>query len=146
MSEDLTQQWLQEIYALKQKIVELETEVKEAWESSEKWRKLYNTEAEQRRTDIQLLQQTITSLKAEIHQIQGIDPLKLSDGTVIEEDIEQLQSTEELKTRLIALTKERLRLQQALITEQENHAHTRESLTTALGDAIDGLTRLKRGE
>jgi hypothetical protein len=32
---------------------------------------------------------------------------------------------------------------QALKLEQENHARTRKSLTTALGDAIDSLARLK---
>ena len=41
--------------------------------------------------------------------------------------------------------KERDRLLQALKTEQENHAQTRNSLTTALGDAIDGLTRERDG-
>jgi hypothetical protein len=33
------------------------------------------------------------------------------------------------------------RLRQALKTEQENHAQTGKSLTTALGDAIDSLAR-----
>lgn len=144
MTQELTSQWLAEIKALKQQIAELQTEHDAGWQSAEKWRKLYNTEAEQRRTDAQMAQQTIASLKAQIHQIQGIDSAQLDDPTAttaIQQEVEQLESVEELKARLIAVTKERDRLLQALKTEQDNHSQTRKSLTTALGDAIDGLTK-----
>jgi vacuolar-type H+-ATPase subunit I/STV1 len=144
MTQELTPQWLAEIKALKQHIAELQTEHDAGWQSAEKWRKLYNTEAEQRRTDAQMAQQTIASLKAQIHQIQGIEAAQLDDPTAtiaIQQEVEQLESVEELKAKLIAVTKERDRLLQALKTEQDNHAQTRKSLTTALGDAIDGLTR-----
>ncbi|BAY48055.1 hypothetical protein SAMD00079811_56740 [Scytonema sp. HK-05] len=144
MTQELTSQWLAEIKALKQQIAELQTEHDAGWQSAEKWRKLYNTEAEQRRTDAQMAQQTIASLKAQIHQIQGIEAAQLDDPTAttaIQQEVEQLQSVEELKARLIAVMKERDRLLQALKTEQDNHSQTRKSLTTALGDAIDGLTK-----
>jgi vacuolar-type H+-ATPase subunit I/STV1 len=144
MTQELTPQWLAEIKALKQHIAELQTEHDTGWQSAEKWRKLYNTEAEQRRTDAQMAQQTIASLKAQIQQIQGIEAAQLDDPTAttaIQQEVEQLESVEELKAKLIAVTKERDRLLQALKTEQDNHAQTRKSLTTALGDAIDGLTR-----
>jgi vacuolar-type H+-ATPase subunit I/STV1 len=144
MTQELTPQWLAEIKALKQHIAELQTEHDAGWQSAEKWRKLYNTEAEQRRTDAQMAQQTIASLKAQIQQIQGIEAAQLDDPTAttaIQQEVEQLESVEELKAKLIAVTKERDRLLQALKTEQDNHAQTRKSLTTALGDAIDGLTR-----
>ncbi|MBW4641794.1 MAG: hypothetical protein KME23_02005 [Goleter apudmare HA4340-LM2] len=144
MSQDLTQQWLGEIQTLKQQIAELQSDRTAAWESAEKWRKLYNTEAEQRRTDTQLAQQAIASLKAEIQNLQGIDGVTLPDATAvtaIQEEIDKLNSLEELKTQLITVTKERDRLLQALKTEQDNHAQTRRSLTTALGDAIDGWTK-----
>jgi vacuolar-type H+-ATPase subunit I/STV1 len=144
MTQELTSQWLAEIKALKQHIAELQTEHDAGWQSAEKWRKLYNTEAEQRRTDAQMAQQTIASLKAQIQQIQGIEAAQLDDPTAttaIQQEVEQLESVEELKAKLIAVTKERDRLLQALKTEQDNHAQTRKSLTTALGDAIDGLTR-----
>ncbi len=52
---------------------------------------------------------------------------------------------EDLQAKLITAIKERDRLFQALKTEQENHAQTRNSLTTALGDAIDSLTRERAG-
>ncbi len=149
MTQELTPQWLAEIKALKQHIAELQTEHDTGWQSAEKWRKLYNTEAEQRRTDAQMAQQTIASLKAQIQQIQGIEAAQLDDPTAttaIQQEVEQLESVEELKAKLIAVTKERDRLLQALKTEQDNHAQTRKSLTTALGDAIDGLTRERGGQ
>ena len=144
MTQELTSQWLAEIKALKQQIAELQAEHDAGWQSAEKWRKLYNTEAEQRRTDAQMAQQTIASLKAQIQQIQGIEAAQLDDPTAttaIQQEVEQLESVEELKAKLIAVTKERDRLLQALKTEQDNHSQTRKSLTTALGDAIDGLTK-----
>jgi chromosome segregation ATPase len=139
----LTQQWLTEIQTLKQQMVELQHDRDAAWESAQKWRQLYNTEAEQRRTDAQLSQQAIASLKADLHKLQGIETgtLPATPVTAIQEEIAQLQSVEELQTQLMAAIKERDRLLQALKTEQENHAQTRKSLTTALGDAIDSLTR-----
>lgn len=144
--QELTPQWLAEIKALKQQIGELQAEREAGWQSAEKWRKLYNTEAEQRRTDAQMAQQTIASLKAQIQQVQGIEAAQLDDPTAttaIQQEVEQLESVQELKPKLIAVTKERDRLLQALKTEQDNHSQTRKSLTTALGDAIDGLTKEK---
>ena len=146
MSEDLTQQWLTEIQALKQQIAQLQAERITTWESAEKWRKLYNTEAEQRRTDSQLFQQTIASLKAEIQQLKGIENATLPDSdtvTAIQQEVSQLSSLEDLKTKLTVAMKERDRLLQALKTEQDKHSQTRQSLTTALGDAIDGFKKQK---
>jgi altronate dehydratase len=148
MTQDLTQQWLTEIQILKQQMIEFQNARDEAWESSEKWRKLYNTEAEQRRRDAQLSQLAIASLQGEIQQLRGIEDGTLNDAasvTSIREEIDSIGSVEELQAKLITVTKERDRLQQALKTEQESHAQSRKSLTTALGDAIDSLTR-ERGE
>ncbi|WP_138498803.1 hypothetical protein [Nostoc sp. PA-18-2419] len=143
----LTQQWLTEIQTLKQQMAELQHDRDAAWESAQKWRQLYNTEAEQRRTDAQLSQQAIASLKADLHKLQGLETGILADTpvTAIQQEIEQSQSVEELQAKLVAAIKERDRLLQALKTEQENHAQTRKSLTTALGDAIDSLTQERAG-
>lgn len=146
MSEDLTQRWLTEIQALKQQLADAITRCDEAWESAEKWRKLYNTEAEQRRTDAQLLQQEIASLKAELRKMRGIDETILPDAdvnTAIHAEISQIGETKELQAKLIEAMKERASLLLALKTEQESHAQTRNSLTTALGDAIDSLARIR---
>ncbi|WP_375512616.1 hypothetical protein [uncultured Nostoc sp.] len=140
----LTQEWLTEIQTLKEQMAGLQGDRDTAWESAQKWRQLYNTEAEQRRTDAQLAQQAIASLKADLHKLRGLEMETLPAGTpvtAIQQEIEQLKSVEELQAKLITVIKERDRLLQALKTEQDNHAQTRNSLTTALGDAIDSLTR-----
>ncbi|BAZ01604.1 hypothetical protein NIES37_56070 [Tolypothrix tenuis PCC 7101] len=144
MSQDLTTQWLSEIQSLKQQMAELQRDRDAAWESAQKWRKLYNTEAEQRRTDTQLSQQAIASLKAELQRVQGLDTDALPDATAvtaIQQELSQIKSVDDLKTKLVTVIKERDRLLQALKTEQDNHAQTRNNLTTALGDAIDSWTR-----
>ncbi|MEH1866271.1 MAG: hypothetical protein V7K69_14885 [Nostoc sp.] len=144
MNQDFTQQWLTEIQELREQMAALQSDRDTAWESAQKWRQLYNTEAEQRRTDAQLSQQAIASLKADLHKLRGLEVETLAAGTsltAIQQEIEQLKSVEELQTKLIALIKERDRLLQALKTEQDNHSQTRNSLTTALGDAIDSLTQ-----
>ena len=146
--QDLTQQWLTEIQNLKQSIIDLQTQLTNARDSSDKWRKLYNTEAEQRRTDVYLLEERIASLKSEIQQIKGIEDKKLPDAqtaTKIQDEVEKLHSIMELKAKLITIMKEREHLRQALKTEQDRHVQTRKSLTTALGDAINGLKQ-KRTE
>jgi hypothetical protein len=150
MNQNLTQQWLTEIQTLKEQMAGLQSDRDVAWESAQKWRQLYNTEAEQRRTDAQLSQQAIASLKADLHKLRGLEVETLAAGTpatAIKEEIEQLKSVEDLQAKLIAVIKERDRLLQALKTEQDNHAQTRNSLTTALGDAIDSLAQERaRGE
>jgi chromosome segregation ATPase len=150
MNQDFTQQWLTEIQELREQMAALQSDRDTAWESAQKWRQLYNTEAEQRRTDAQLSQQAIASLKADLHKLRGLEVETLAAGTpltAIQQEIEQLKSVEELQAKLIAVIKERDRLLQALKTEQDNHAQSRNSLTTALGDAIDSLTQERaRGE
>ncbi|MEH2339400.1 hypothetical protein [Nostoc sp.] len=144
MNQDLTQQWLTEIQVLKEQMAGLQGDRDAAWESAQKWRQLYNTEAEQRRTDAQLSQQAIASLKSDLYKLQGLEVKTLAAETpvtAIQEEIEQLKSVEDLQAKLIAVIKERDRLLQAFKTEQDNHAQIRNSLTTALGDAIDSLTR-----
>ncbi|WP_016951944.1 hypothetical protein [Anabaena sp. PCC 7108] len=144
----LTQQWLAEIQALKQQMTELQQKRDQAWESSQKWRQLYNTESEQRRADAKMYQQVIASIKAELLKLQGMDNLQSSEttNTSIEPEITQLKSVEEVKAKLIFLTKERDRLLQALKIEQDNHTQTRKSLTTALGDAIDSLAKMRAAD
>lgn len=144
MNQDLTQQWLTEIQVLREQMAGLQGDRDAAWESAQKWRQLYNIEAEQRRTDAQLSQQAIASLKADLHKLRGIEVETLAAETPvtpIQQEIEQLKSVEDLQPKLIAAIKERDRLLQALKTEQDSHAQTRNSLTTALGDAIDSLTQ-----
>jgi myosin heavy subunit len=148
----LTKKWLAEIQALRQQMAELQQKRDEAWESSQKWRQLYNTESEQRRAEAKIHQQAlakrsegIASVKAELQQFQpiNVDATAETTTTAVQSELSQLTSVEQLKAKLVAVTKERDYLIQALKTEQENHAQTRNNLTTALGDAIDSLAKAR---
>jgi hypothetical protein len=142
MTQDLTQKWLTEIQSLTQQMTQFQRERDEAWESSQKWRQLYNTEAEQRRADTKMHQEEIVTIKAELQKFSGINTEPGTDSTTaIQQQISQFNSIEELQMQLLEVIQERDCLLQALKLEQENHAQTRKSLTTALGDAIDSLAR-----
>lgn len=161
MNQDLTQKWLAEIQNLQQQMAELQHKRDELWESSQKWRQVYNTESEQRRGDAKIYEQEIASLKAEVQKLKGIHTDVITDiitdtikETVtdtnnnnniigIELELSGITSLEEIKAKLIIVTQERDRLIKALRRERENHKQTRINLTTALGDAIDSLTQLR---
>nr|WP_290226212.1 hypothetical protein [Trichocoleus desertorum] len=150
MTQDV-RQWLSEIKALQQQLAETERERDAAYTSATNWRRLYETEAQQRRTEANLAQQAIADLQIEIQQLRGGIVLEVDSSrsaTEIAQVIDQIQSPAELRGKLVQLLQEQGRLQaeveqliQALQLEQANHAQTRKSLTTALGDTIDLLTK-----
>ncbi|MFE1744540.1 hypothetical protein [Coleofasciculus sp. H7-2] len=137
-------QWLAEIKTLKQQLAELERDRDAALESAANWRQLYTTEAQQRRTEAKLAQQQIEKLKSQLRQLQSSpQPTEDDPGAVeaIRAEVEQLENLEDLKAKLTEAMVERDRLAQALKSEQTNHAQTRRSLTTAIGDTLDRLSR-----
>jgi hypothetical protein len=150
MTQDV-RQWLAEIKALQQQLAEAEQERDAAYTSATNWRRLYETEAQQRRTEANLAQQAIADLQTEIQQVRGgiiFGDTSTRSATEIAQAVEQMQSPAELREKLVQLLQEQGRLQgeveklaQALQLEQVNHAQTRKSLTTALGDTIDLLTK-----
>ena len=153
MTEDV-RQWLAQIKALQQQLSQVQQQRDEADASAANWCRLYETEAQQRRTDAHLARQTIEQLQAQIQQLQdGATPVGNQrvispSESDIESEVEQLETGTQLKQKLVEVllerdlaTKEVVRLQQALKVEQENHTQTRKSLTSALGDAIDRLNR-----
>ncbi len=143
---DQVVQWLNEIKELKQKLHAAQEAQESANASADNWRKLYETEAQQRRTEALLTRQTIEALKAEIVQLQSL-PQSSSDGLIPqptpERSIETLTTVDELKARLLDLWTEHDRLAQDLKAEQASHAQTRKNLTTALGDTVDLLTKVR---
>lgn len=146
MTQDV-RQWLNEIRVLQQKLAELRQELDEAYAGASNWRKLYETEAQQRRTEATLTKQTIDDLKAEIQQARALPSTDEVDSTTlatIHHDIENLESDVQLKERLRHALIECDRLSKALKIEQANHAKTRQALTTALGDAVDMLAKEKK--
>ena len=146
-------QWLDEIKRLQQQLTEMTRDRDAAGESGAQWRQLYNTEAEQRRTDAKLAQQTITTLEAQIEQFQNFSPHVSESGEAgiaRQQEVEQLQTVDELKAKLVMVLEERDRaleqvkqLTQALQQEAARHAETSKNLTSALGDAVDLLTKAK---
>ncbi|MBW4494093.1 MAG: hypothetical protein KME26_13590 [Oscillatoria princeps RMCB-10] len=148
MSQNFSQ-WLEEIKTLQQQLAEREQERDAANASADRWRELYNTEAQQRRTEAKQAQQTIESLKAEIQRLEEEAARAKEDDagslSAIEQELGRLGSGE-LTAKLAKLLSSRLealqevdRLALALKDEQAAHAKTRQSLTTALGDTMDRL-------
>ena len=135
-------QWLAEIKTLKQQLAEATQDREQAHASAANWRQLYETEAQQRRSEFHLAQQTIESLKQQLQQLQARSP-ELPEAALTElwAQADQLHSVPELRQKLVAALADRDRLLQGLQTEQTDHAQTRKSLTMALGDAIDLLSK-----
>ncbi|MFB2936308.1 hypothetical protein ACE1B6_13735 [Aerosakkonemataceae cyanobacterium BLCC-F154] len=143
MSQEVSQ-WIAEIQALREQVAQAQRDRDTALETATKWSELYNTEAEQRRTEAKLSQEMIKTLKAEIQQLKTGITLETDDSldvTAISQEVEQLQGVGELQRKLLEVAIEREKLIKALKTEQENHANTRQSLTTALSDMVDLLTK-----
>ncbi len=143
MSEDFVK-WLAEIRTLKQQLTESEKERDEAIVREENWRKLYATEAQQRRSEVQLAREEIESIKAQLSQ-QGFNLTTTVDTNEAQgdlaEEIAQFTTVEALQGKLMAVTQERDRALNALQIEQENHAQTRKSLTAVISDTIDQIQK-----
>ncbi|MBE9120427.1 hypothetical protein IQ269_06285 [Tychonema sp. LEGE 07199] len=150
MAQDV-RQWLDEIKRLQQQLTEVSRDRDEAGESAAQWRQLYNTEAEQRRNDAKLTQQSIAALEAQIEELQSFSPIAPEGedaGIARQQEVAQLQTVGELKAKLAEVLEERDRaieqikqLSQALKQEEARHADTSRNLTTALGDAVDLLAK-----
>ena len=138
------QQWLAEIKGLQQKLVEVQQERDQAYTSAANWRNLYETEAKQRRADLQTAQASIADLKAELTQLQRPHPDASDYGAIVQQQVDQWQSIEELRTQLMQALWEADRLTQLLEAEKQAHIQTRADLTTALGDTMDLLTKARK--
>ncbi|GAB4379060.1 MAG: hypothetical protein Kow00121_32290 [Elainellaceae cyanobacterium] len=143
MTQDV-KQWLSEIKLLQQKMAALQQERDEAYTSAANWRNLYEAEAKQRRTEATLSQQAIEALNGQIQGLQELPQMKGKNPetlSLIEQEVEQLEGINELRTALVQALAECDRLAQTLKAEKQAHAQTRKALTTALGDTIDMLNR-----
>lgn len=145
MTQNVTQ-WLDEIKALKQQLMEMRQEREEAYTSAINWQQRYETEAQQRRVEAKLTQQAIGALQQEIQQLKSrMQPDESGTGRTpeIQAVVTELKTEAELRSRLTQALVACDRLTQDLQTEQANHIYTRNSLTTALGDAIGTLAKGK---
>ncbi|MBW4693897.1 MAG: hypothetical protein KME27_19305 [Lyngbya sp. HA4199-MV5] len=145
MTHDVSQ-WLTEIKTLRQQLTDAQQDREQAYTSAANWQRLYEMEAQQRRQEVARTRQTIADLTQELQQLKGTSPLEggiEADPATIRAEVEKLQTVAELQQKLLEALTERDRLSQALKLEQANHMQTRKGLTTALGDAIDMLSKDK---
>lgn len=143
MSNDV-KQWIAEIKGLREQLAEMLRDRNAALDSAAQWSQLYNREAEQRRAETKTSQQTIDALKREIEHLKANLLEKPDEGvdlSAISSAVKQINTVEELQEKLIEALLDRDRLVEAFKAEQISHARTRQSLTTALGDTIDLLTK-----
>lgn len=135
-------QWLAEIQSLQQQLQTLGQERDQAYASAANWRRLYESESEQRRNDSERSQIRIRALAQELATLkqpaQGAPSRDLAKTLA---QVEQVESVDELRSQLADALTRCDRLANALQAEQDAHEETRQSLTTALGDTIDLLAK-----
>jgi histidyl-tRNA synthetase len=136
-------QWLAEIQTLQQQLKVLGQERDQAYASAANWRRLYESESEQRRNDSERSQARIRALANELElfkqaPVEGEVSRDLEQALV---KVNQVESLDELRSQLIDALTLCEQLSNALKTEQAVHEETSQSLTTALGDTIDLLAK-----
>jgi hypothetical protein len=139
MAHDVSQ-WLSEIRTLQHQVNDLRQERDQAYASAANWRRLYEAEAAQRRQQAEQAELRIKSLLQEIEAYRG-QPIAEGEMDTMLKTVNEIQSVEELQSQLIEALKLCDHLSRTLTAEQANHEQTRQSLTTALGDAVDLLTK-----
>jgi hypothetical protein len=114
----------------------LKKERDRALEDAARWRQRYETEAQQRRTEIEAADKTIHNLRAEVQQLSQMGQV------TVRSVVPSLPSTplgndkQNLAAELARLAQARDELALALAQEQQHHAKTRENLISALGEAL----------
>ncbi len=133
-------QWLAEIKTLQRQLAEARSERDQAYASAANWRKLYESEAQQRRESAAQSQMRIQALTQTLNSYQG-DGTDEADLQGVLDRVSQIDGMEELRAQLVESLKLCDQLSRHLKHEQASHEQTRQSLTTALGDAIDLLAK-----
>lgn len=139
--------WLAEVRTLQHQLASAQQERDQAYASAANWRKLYDAEAKQRRTDVEQLQLTVATLRTEVSTLQTQlaqepQPTTVPEALVATEgNAPDLDTVEGLRAHLADTLRQCDRLKQQLDEERQHHAQTRQTLTTALGEAIDSFKR-----
>jgi hypothetical protein len=129
MSQDLTQ-WIAEVRTLQRQLADTQKERDQAYNSAANWRRLYETEARQRREEEAEFQTSAESLQQQLSR---------SPGKTLGQELAASDSLQGLQQRLDSLVQCCQELTQRLQAEQAAHAQTRQTLTMALGDTFDAL-------
>lgn len=143
MAHDVTQ-WLAEIRTLQQQLQELRQERDQAYASAANWRRLYDSEAAQRRQESEQSQLRIWALSEEVETYRG-RPAPESELEDVINTVNEIEASDELRSQLIDALRLCDHLSRNLKKEQAEHEQTRQSLTTALGDAVDLLAKEPNG-
>ena len=151
MSEGNVAQWLAEVRSLQHQVKMLQKEREEAYGSADNWRKLYESEAQQRRKDDAASRRKIDKLQQGLTESNRTDSGETAQRQTgqgashqLEADIAAIkgtQSVQALQAQLIATNRQCAQLKERLEAEQTEHEQTRVSLTAALGDAVDLLAK-----
>lgn len=156
-----TLQWLAEIQALQQQVMALQAARDEMAATAQRWQKLYETEAQQRRSDAAAAQATIAQLQADLAAQSPLSQHGSTDGDDRASDEtmpawladlraqgDRAQTLAEAQAAFATLWLTCTNLQQRIVelshdlaAEQAAHQQTRKTLTLALGDTIDLLTQ-----
>ncbi|MGB3199786.1 MAG: DUF2408 domain-containing protein [Nodosilinea sp.] len=128
MSQDLTQ-WMMEVRTLQRQLADTQKDRDQAYNSAANWRRLYETEARQRREETAEFQSQLEALQQQ---------LAASPATEAS-DLSRVNSLQGLQQHLDGLVQRCQELTERLEAEREAHAQTRQTLTAALGDTFDAL-------
>jgi predicted RNase H-like nuclease (RuvC/YqgF family) len=134
-------QWLNEVKSLQQQVRDLTIELATAQQNADSWRSRYETEGQQRRSDVTTRQDQINKLQAEIAQLRTQPEFSttLSDDAIVLQ-INGITSMSALQGKLFEVWTDRDNVLAALKKEQLAHEKTKKDLTMALADAMDVLT------
>lgn len=137
-------QWLNEVKSLQQQVRDLTIELDAAQQNVDSWRSRYETEGQQRRTDVTTRQDQINKLQTEIAQLRTQPEFSttLSDNAIVVQ-INSITSMTALQGKLFEVWTDRDNVLAALKKEQLAHEKTKKDLTMALADAMDVLTPKK---
>ena len=138
MTQEITR-WLTEIRTLQQQLEAVRQERDQAYQSAANWRQRYDAEAKQRRDEVETLKATEATLRTELSTLRSHRTDAITAELETQLDGSNLQSVEGLRAELIKALQTCDRLQQALNAEKHDHAETRKTLTSALGEAIDAF-------
>jgi hypothetical protein len=107
-----------------------------ALEDATKWRRRYEIEAQQRRTEAEAADKIIRNLRAEIQQLCQLGSAVVRPGITALASSSSVSDQQNAALELAKLAQCRDELAEALAQEQQQHAKTRENLISALGEAL----------
>ena len=107
-----------------------------AREDALKWRRRYEIEAQQRRTEAETADRTIRNLRAEVQQLCQMGSAVVRPVLTSIPSGSSVNDQQNITFELAKIAQSRDELAEALAQEQQQHAKTRENLISALGEAL----------